>query len=50
MEGVLRDIQNILVYINGLLVHTNTHEKHLQVLNIVLARLHKNHLTINLEK
>jgi hypothetical protein len=50
MEGVLRDIPNVLVYINDLLVHTDTHEKHLQVLDQILARLHKNHLKINLEK
>jgi len=42
MEGVLRDIPNVLVYIDDLLVHTDTHEKHLQVLDQVLARLHKN--------
>ncbi len=50
MESVLRDIQNILVYNNELLVHTDTHNKHLLVLNQVLAWLHKNHLKINLEK
>ncbi len=50
MEGVLRDIPNVLVYIDDLLVHTDMHEKHLQVLDQVLARLHKNHLKINLEK
>jgi Reverse transcriptase (RNA-dependent DNA polymerase) len=50
MEGVLHDIPNVLVYIDDLLVHTDTHEKHLQVLDQVLARLHKNHLKINLEK
>ncbi len=50
MEGVLRDIPNVLVYIDDLLVHTDTHEKHLQVLDQVLARLNKNHLKINLEK
>jgi hypothetical protein len=48
MECVLRDIQ--IVYIDDLLVHTDTHEKHLQVLDQVLAWLHKNHLKINLEK
>jgi len=37
MEGVLRDIPNVLVYIDDLLVHTDTHEKHLQVLDQVLA-------------
>jgi transposase InsO family protein len=50
MEGVLRDIPNVLVYIDDLLVHTDTHEKHLAILDDVLARLHKNHLKINLEK
>jgi hypothetical protein len=50
MEGVLHDIQNVLVYIDDLLVHSITHEKHLEVLDQVLARLHKNHLKINLEK
>jgi len=49
MEGVLRDIPNVLVYIDDLLVHTDTHEKHLKSLDQVLARLHKNHLKINLE-
>jgi len=34
MEGVLRDIPNVLVYIDDLLVHTDTHEKHLQVLQV----------------
>ncbi len=48
--GVLRDIQKVLIYIDNLLVHTETYEKHLQVLNKVLAWLHKNHLKINLEK
>jgi Reverse transcriptase (RNA-dependent DNA polymerase) len=50
MEGVLRDISNVLVYIDDQLVHTDTHEKHLQVLDQVLAWLDKNHLKINLEK
>jgi hypothetical protein len=49
-EGVLHDINNILVYIDDLLVHTNTHEKHLEALDKVLAQLHKNQLKINLEK
>jgi hypothetical protein len=50
MEGVLRDIPNVLVYIDDLLVHTDTHKKHLQVLDQVMSKLHKNHLKINLEK
>jgi len=43
----LSDIPNLLVYI---LVHTDTLEKHLPILDNVLARLHKNNLKINLEK
>jgi hypothetical protein len=50
MEGVLREITNVLVYIDDLLVHNDTQEKHLEVLDKVLAHLHKNHLKINLEK
>jgi hypothetical protein len=45
-----RSTSNVLVYIDDLLVHTDTHERHLQVLDQILARLHKNHLKINLEK
>jgi hypothetical protein len=46
MEGYSR---TLLEYIGDLLVHTDTHEKHLQVLDQFLTRLHKNHLKINLE-
>ncbi len=49
MEGVLRDIQNVLVYMDDLLVHTDICEKHLIVLDKVLTWLDKNHLKINLE-
>ncbi len=37
MEGVLHDILNLLVYIDDLLVHTDTHDKHLEVLDKVSA-------------
>jgi hypothetical protein len=49
MEGVLRNMQNVLVYIDDLLVHSDTHEKHLQILEQVLDRLRQNHLKINLD-
>jgi len=29
MEGVLRNLQNVIVYIDDLLVHSDTHEQHL---------------------
>jgi hypothetical protein len=50
MEAVLRNIKNVLVYIDDLLIHTATHEQHLQVLEQVFERLHSNHLKINLDK
>ncbi len=50
MEGVLRNIQNVIVYIDDLLIHSDTHERHLQILEQVLDRLKQNHLKINLEK
>jgi hypothetical protein len=50
MEGVLRNLQNMIVYIDVLLIHSDTHERHLQTLEQVLQRLQQNHLKINLEK
>ena len=50
MEGVLLNLQNVIVYINDLLIHSDTHEQHLQILEQVLERLQQNHLKINLEK
>jgi hypothetical protein len=50
MEQVLRGLQNILIYIDDMLVHTDTHEKHLEALEPVLMRLHQHHLKINLDK
>ncbi len=50
MEGVLRNISNVIVYIDDLLVHTQTHDEHLKILEQVLHRLHSNNLKINLDK
>jgi hypothetical protein len=50
MEGVMRNIANVIVYIDDLLVHTKTHEEHLKVLEQVLQRLHTHNLKINLDK
>jgi Reverse transcriptase (RNA-dependent DNA polymerase) len=36
-EGVLRDITNVLIYIDDLLIHTDTHKQHLAILDKVLA-------------
>jgi hypothetical protein len=50
MEQVLRGLQHILIYIDDELIHTDTHEKHLEALEQVLMRLHQHHLKINLDK
>jgi hypothetical protein len=50
METVLRNINNVLVYIDDVLLHTATHNEHLQVLEKVFERLHLNHLKVNLDK
>ena len=50
MEGVLRNISNVIVYIDDLLVHTKNHDDHLKVLEQVLQRLHSHNLKINLDK
>jgi len=50
METVLRNIKNVLVYIDDVLLHTATHDQHLQVLEKVFERLHQNHLKVNLDK
>jgi hypothetical protein len=50
MEGVLRHISNVIVYIDDLLVHTQTHDEHIKVLDKVLERLQTNNLKINLDK
>jgi len=50
MEQVLRGLQNILIYSDDVLIHTDTHEKHLEALEQVLRRLHPHHLKIKLDK
>jgi hypothetical protein len=50
MEGVLCNLQNVIVYIDNLLVHSDTHEKTLQILEQVLDRLLQNHLKKSLDK
>jgi hypothetical protein len=50
MEGVLRNLQNVIVYIDDLLVHSDTHDRYLQILEQVLEPLSQNHLKINLDK
>jgi len=48
MEGVLRNIFSVIIYIDNLLVHTQTHDEHLWVLNQDMDRLQMHSLKINL--
>ncbi len=50
MEHILWGLQNVLIYIGNILIHTDTHEKHLEALEQVLLDLHKNHQKIILDK
>jgi hypothetical protein len=50
MEQVLRGLQDVLIYIGDVLIHTDTHEPHLEALEQLLLKLHKNHQKINLDK
>ncbi len=50
METVLLNINNVLIYIDDVLLHTATHVEHLKVLEKVFKRLHQNHLKVNLNK
>ena len=48
MEKVLDGIRKIIVYIDNVIIHTATHEHHLQVLDQVLTKLEDHQLKINL--
>jgi hypothetical protein len=50
METVVKGIPNVLVYIDNLLIHSETHEEHLQILDSLLQQLIQHGIKINLEK
>jgi len=50
VEKALEGIPNVIVYIDDLVIHTKTHEEHLQILLKVFMRLFKHNLKINLKK
>ena len=50
MEHVLDGLQNILIYIDDVIIHTSSHDHHLTILDQTLARLQKHGLKINLDK
>ena len=50
METVVHGLQNVIVYIDHLLVHSSTHEEHLELLDQLLKRLVQHNVKINLSK
>ena len=50
MEKFMKNIPNVLVYIDDLLLHSKTHTEHLKTLEQVLKRLNENHMKLNIEK
>jgi len=50
MEKFMRGIPNAIGYIDDLLIHSKTHEEHLDYLEQVLKRLGENHMKLNIKK
>ncbi len=50
MEKLMDGIDNVIVYIDDLLIHSKNHEHHLQILDKVMSRLEENNMKINLAK
>jgi hypothetical protein len=50
MEQVVKGINNVVVYIDDLIIHSKTHEEHLQSLDAVFTRLAAHDLRVNLKK
>ena len=50
METVVHGLQNVIVYIDDLLVHSSMHEEHQALLDQLLQRLVQHNVKINLSK
>ena len=50
MEQTLADMTNVLVYIDDIIVHSDTFEKHVERLDAVFARLEKRGLKLKFSK
>jgi transposase InsO family protein len=50
VEAVVEGLVNIIVYIDDLIVHSDSHEQHLQSLDQLFDRLHAHNLKVNLKK
>ena len=50
METVVADLENVIVYIDDLLAHSQNFDDHLQLLDQMFLRLRAHGLKVNLEK
>jgi hypothetical protein len=50
MKQVVKGINNVVVYIYDLIIHSKTHKEHLQSLDAVFTRLASHDLRVNLKK
>ena len=50
VEAVVEGLTNIIVYIDDLIVHSDSHEQHLQSLDQLFDRLQAHNLKVNLKK
>ncbi|KAG0434077.1 Retrovirus-related Pol polyprotein from transposon 17.6 [Dictyocoela muelleri] len=50
INELLKEIPNVFVYLDYILLYSPNYEEHLEILNTVLNRLHKSGVSINFEK
>jgi hypothetical protein len=50
METVIHRLHNVIIYIDYLLLHSATHEEHLEQLDALLSLLRQHGIKINLPK
>ncbi|KAG0436055.1 Retrovirus-related Pol polyprotein from transposon [Dictyocoela muelleri] len=50
MNKVLKDVKNVHIYLNDILVYTSNMEEHIKTLSIIFERIRNNNMSINFEK
>ena len=50
MEAIIKGLEHIIVYINNLLVHSDTHKKQIDILEKLFQRLVQNGIKVNPDK
>ncbi|KAG0419138.1 Retrovirus-related Pol polyprotein from transposon 17.6 [Dictyocoela roeselum] len=50
MNQVLKDVKNVHIYFDDILVYTSNMEEHIKTLSIIFERIRNNNILINFEK